>query len=66
MKQVDMRPLKVFASKRLAKASLLREILLTEENQLNSEEFMALVKIWLKILKHETLCGTSACEYDDG
>ena len=49
---VDIRRLKAFALS-LPREATLRDLLLTEEDQMNTDEFLAKMDIWLKILKTE-------------
>jgi hypothetical protein len=54
LKEVNIYLLKAFAAKRLPESSLLREVLLTEKDQLDPVEFLARLNVWLKILERET------------
>ncbi len=52
-KTVDIARLKVFAVEGLPKDSKLRELILTEKDMLNVEEFLAKMDVWLKLVKME-------------
>lgn len=49
--KVDVRRLKNFAFQKLPKDSELRDILLTERDLLNINEFLVKIEIWLKLLR---------------
>ena len=51
-KSIDIKPLKEFAYN-LPKSSVLREILLSEKDQLTTEEFVSKMEIWLKLLNRD-------------
>lgn len=54
MKQsLNIRKLKLFAFEKLPKQSLLREIILSEPDELDAHEFIVKVDVWLKLLKRE-------------
>jgi hypothetical protein len=52
--RVDMRGLKRFALEKLSSRPLLREIILSEEDSLEPSEFVAKMKIWLKLFSAES------------
>ena len=49
MATVDIRPLKQFAASKLPSDHSLRTVLLVEEDTLPAEEFLAKVKMWVKL-----------------
>jgi hypothetical protein len=52
--RVNMNKLKEFAISNLPEGSRLREILLAEKDEVDPEEFIAKVGIWLKLLRMES------------
>lgn len=52
--KVDLRPLKKWVFCRLPQSSLLRELILMEEDFLSPESFLAKMEIWLWISEKET------------
>ena len=50
---LDIRPLKKFAAEKLRVGSVLREVLLAEEDKLPVEEFLAKQDVWLHLLNIE-------------
>jgi hypothetical protein len=50
-KMVNMRSLKQFAFKMLPKELPLRDLLLTEKDELTAQEFIIKLEIWLKLNK---------------
>jgi len=53
--RVDLRKLKVFAHNRLPIESPLRNLILTEPDQLPSSEFLVKASVWLRLLRHKGL-----------
>jgi hypothetical protein len=53
--RVRIRRLKEFASERLPGGSTLRDLILTEEDELAPEEFLAKMDLWLKMFRREFL-----------
>jgi hypothetical protein len=53
--RVRIRRLKEFASERLPGGSTLRDLILTEEDELAPEEFLAKMDLWLKMFRRELL-----------
>ena len=51
---VDIRRLKGFASERLPSSSRLRNVLLSERDQLTVNDFLAKMDIWMMLLNLET------------
>ena len=47
--QIDLKGLKQFALNRLPKENPLRDILLTEQDQLDTRDFLVKSEIWLKL-----------------
>jgi len=54
-KLVDIRPLKVFVQHRLPKRSLLRELILVEDDFISAWVFLASVRLWLRLLDLELM-----------
>jgi hypothetical protein len=54
MKTVKIRPLKELAISRLPKNSHLRELILLENDVLKADEFLILMRTWLRLLKIES------------
>jgi hypothetical protein len=52
-KTVDVRRLKDFAL-RLPRGSVLRDLLLTEDDELGVHDFLAKMDLWLKLLNRES------------
>lgn len=52
-RQVNLERLKHFAIENLSKKSPLRDILLSETNQLGARDFLAKMDLWLKLLSLE-------------
>jgi hypothetical protein len=50
-KIINIRSLKQFAFEMLPKESPLRDLLLTEKDEMPAEEFIIKLEIWLKLLK---------------
>lgn len=50
-KRVDIKPLKVFALEKLPKNCVLRNVMLTDKELLDVDEFLAKMEIWLKLLR---------------
>lgn len=50
-RSVDIRLLKDFAFAEIRRDSLLRELLLSERDELDAIEFIAKIDVWLKILR---------------
>ena len=51
---VDIRPLKVLATQKLAEVSILRRVLLSELDSMPTSDFLAKTSTWLAILREET------------
>jgi len=51
---IDIRSLKGFASERLHSSSGLRNVLLSERDQLGVNDFLAKMDIWITLLNLET------------
>ena len=51
LRRVSIVGLKQFAVTRLPKGSALRELLLSERDELAAEEFLAKMDVWLKLLR---------------
>jgi len=51
---IDIRRLKGFASERLHSGSRLRNVLLSERDQLKVNDFLAKMDIWITLLNLET------------
>jgi len=49
--EIDIRPLKAFASEKLPRSWSLREALLAERDILESQEFLAKMETWLNLLR---------------
>jgi|GEM_PF-2507416 len=54
--KVSLRPLKQFAAK-LPTSALLREILLTEPDELDSREFLGRLPVWLQLSRRPEFFG---------
>jgi len=54
-KLVDIRPLKAFVQRCLPKRSLLRELILAEDDFISPWLFMASVRLWLRLLDLELM-----------
>ncbi|MEM3476222.1 MAG: hypothetical protein QXF83_05825 [Candidatus Bathyarchaeia archaeon] len=52
-KRLSIRGLKDFALNNLPKGSVLREVLLMEKDELEVNEFLIKMDVWLKLLKME-------------
>jgi hypothetical protein len=52
--EVDIRPVKEFAEKRLKTDSLLRKVLAAEPDSLPAEEFVGKLGTWLAILREDS------------
>ncbi|MEM2614459.1 MAG: hypothetical protein QXO15_09615 [Nitrososphaerota archaeon] len=52
-KRLSMKSLKDFALNNLPKGSVLREVLLMEKDELEVNEFLIKMDIWLKLFKME-------------
>ena len=50
-RSVSIRALKEFAQERLPKASPLRDVLLTEDDEISVHEFVGKAKTWLALLR---------------
>lgn len=50
-RKLDFRPLKLFARERLPRDWALREILLTEKDEIEVTEFIAKLDVWFRLLK---------------
>lgn len=50
---LDLVALKRYALEKLHPASPLRELLLSEKDRLNVEEFMAKMDLWLRLMRRE-------------
>ncbi|MEM2506013.1 MAG: hypothetical protein QXF61_03080 [Nitrososphaeria archaeon] len=50
-KMVDIRSLKHFAFEMLPKEAPLRDLLLTEKDEMLAEEFLIKMEIWFKLLR---------------
>jgi len=50
---IDTRPLKKVAAEKLPRDSVLRDVILSEEDFLSSEEFLIRVKVWLRLFGAE-------------
>ena len=53
MKTVKTKPLKQFAISRLPRDSHLRELILTEKDTLKADEFLTLMRTWMRLLDIE-------------
>jgi len=51
---IDIRSLKGFAGERLPSSSRLRNVLLSERDQLKANDFLAKMDIWMTLLNLET------------
>lgn len=51
--EVDIRPLKEFASSKCRSDSLLKKVLAVEPDNLPAQEFLGKMRTWLAILKEE-------------
>jgi len=51
---IDIRSLKGFAVERLPSSSRLRNVLLSERDQLKANDFLAKMDIWMTLLNLET------------
>ena len=54
-KLIDIRPLKAFVRRRFPKRSLLRELILAEDDFISAWVFVASVRLWLRLLDLELL-----------
>ena len=54
-KLVDIRPLKAFVQRRFPKRSLLRELILVEDDFISAWVFVASVRLWLRLLDLELM-----------
>jgi hypothetical protein len=54
-KLVDIRPLKAFVRHRFSKCSLLRELILAEDDFIPAWVFVASVRLWLRLLDLELM-----------
>jgi hypothetical protein len=52
-RKVTIRALKEFASERLPKGSALRDLLLTEKDELTAEEFLSKMDVWIRVFNWE-------------
>lgn len=50
LKRVNIRHLKNFASKTLPRDSIVRDLLLSEKDVLDAQEFVGKMEIWIKLL----------------
>lgn len=50
-RKVSITALKRFAEERLPRESPLREVLITERDELSPEEFIAKLDVWLRLLR---------------
>jgi hypothetical protein len=50
---LNMRDLKRFAGEKLSSKPLLREIILSEKDQLEPSEFLAKMEVWLRLFSSE-------------
>jgi len=50
-RRVDIRSLRKLAEERLPRGSPLRELLLTERDELEAREFLAKLDVWLRLLR---------------
>jgi len=48
--KLDLRPLKSFVREKLPRKNVLRKVLLTEKDEIDRNEFMAKIDVWLKLL----------------
>lgn len=53
-RRIDIRSLKEFARQHLPRDSALREIILSDRDVLDAEEFLVKVDVWLKLLRMES------------
>jgi hypothetical protein len=60
--EVDIRPLKAFALRRLPAKSQLRELILSEEDTLPAWELAAYTRMWLRLLDIEARAEGTAPE----
>jgi hypothetical protein len=53
MKKIATRSLKTFALRHLPRSSTLKDILLSEPDELSPAEFLARIDLWLRLLERE-------------
>jgi hypothetical protein len=51
---IDLRPLKMFVLQKLSSQSIVRTVILCDNDFVNAEEYVAKVKVWLLLLRLET------------
>lgn len=54
LQRVNLRGLKEYVSTNLPKKSLLRELILSEKEDLDAKEFVIKIDMWLKLLRRES------------
>ncbi|MHA1973481.1 MAG: hypothetical protein ACTSW1_10835 [Candidatus Hodarchaeales archaeon] len=52
-KILNLKPLKQFVLEKLPKRSILRDLILSEQNQVRSSDFFTKMDLWLKLLNLE-------------
>ena len=52
---IDIRPVKRLATRHLPNSSILRTVILAEDDEIEAIEFLAKLKIWLALLRSENL-----------
>jgi hypothetical protein len=50
-RKVDIRPLKLFAREKIPLKCVLRDLLLTDNDELEAAEFLVKTKVWLRLLQ---------------
>lgn len=53
MESVNTTSLKKFATSNLSEHQILKELLLEEQSEISSEEFLIKISVWLKLLKKD-------------
>jgi len=53
LRRLNMSPLKKFAQEKLLPSSVLRQVLLSERDNLSFAEFVARIEIWLRLMRWE-------------
>jgi len=53
--KINIRRIKEFAMAKLPKGSALRDVLLSESDDMDVNDFLAKMEIWLKLLRREPL-----------
>jgi len=53
LQKINIRSLKELAMRKLPKESVLREVILSDKDELGVEEYLAKVDVWFKLLRRE-------------